>query len=128
MRRQCGLECVDTGHSASHLTDHCALLVRSHIACRQIEFECAEGRGCAVRVTVAGRRSSKVLMVSLYLRTGLGPEQQLDILGAVIDAVLEGLTVAGENALSWFDQRRLVADYPLVQASAKLWGAQMASA
>eukprot|EP00971_Amphidinium_carterae_P265187 5260207-Amphidinium_carterae.1 len=73
----------------SHFTDHCALLVRSHIACRQVDFECPEGRGCAVRVT--GLRSSKVLMVSLYLRTGLGPEQQLDILGAVIElCVREG--------------------------------------
>eukprot|EP00971_Amphidinium_carterae_P077802 1538648-Amphidinium_carterae.1 len=73
----------------SHFTDHCAILVRNHIACRQVEFELPEGRGCAVRV--AGLRSSTLLVVSLYLRTGLGPEQQLDILGAVVEmCVREG--------------------------------------
>eukprot|EP00971_Amphidinium_carterae_P060813 1203711-Amphidinium_carterae.1 len=74
---------------SGHSSYHCAVLVRSHVACRQVEFECPEGRGCAVRV--AGLRSSKVLVVSLYLRTGLGPEQQLDILGAVVElCVKEG--------------------------------------
>eukprot|EP00971_Amphidinium_carterae_P254466 5051837-Amphidinium_carterae.2 len=84
-----------------HLSTHCAILVRTHVGCRHVPYAFSESRCCAVRIE--GINESGVLLISVYLRTAQGPEQQLDILGAILElCVREGkqFLIAGDWQLT----------------------------